>query len=324
MRSQKPILHARDHMPGGADPIQLFATGANTYPDGVHRFSNLLGYWPLIEGAAPYPDENGLESDAVIIGSGASTITQAFTPAALAADPSGVGLTGDKLKYATAPFHYLSVADIVAGFPLDLRLAEWTIACWLRPFATSNTWFAPLFNNWAGLTAGWGIFVEYPNREIHLLCADGGSPGTSLGIASGSVPVDEWIHVVATFKYSDAVTYGPPTRSTAVLYLNGAVAAAGYAQISVSGTLTPTTLNLPSSHSGFQLGFGSFPGSGSDFYSGLGALNHVALWGTALSAEDAMYLYLSGNEAAAGSTIVADGSGGFTVVPPRTVYHNGA
>ena len=57
----KPIIHARDHLPDGADPIRgLLATPS--FPDRIAELAltrDLRGYWRLGEGASPFTEVSG-------------------------------------------------------------------------------------------------------------------------------------------------------------------------------------------------------------------------------------------------------------------------
>lgn len=64
MKSQKPILHARDHMAGGADPVPgLLPSATGSYQEQVLSEPSLIGYWPLDDAAEPALDHSTSHHD---------------------------------------------------------------------------------------------------------------------------------------------------------------------------------------------------------------------------------------------------------------------
>ena len=58
MATRKPVIHGRDHLPGGADPIAWLVAGGD-YELAVKSIPDLLAYWRLGETAGPWADTSG-------------------------------------------------------------------------------------------------------------------------------------------------------------------------------------------------------------------------------------------------------------------------
>ena len=69
---QKPILHGRDHCPGGADPIPCLTSAlSGSFEERVLASLRSIGYWPLDEASGDALDASG---------NGASTCDPVATP----------------------------------------------------------------------------------------------------------------------------------------------------------------------------------------------------------------------------------------------------
>jgi hypothetical protein len=312
MPAKTHTMHGRDHVAQGADPVpglvSVPAGGYASYPIGVQSFPSLKGYWPLDDGPfAGTPSFRDLgplsPSRALTHGGSGVAMTDDYTPG-----PLETGDQGAVAFNATGPTNVIVLTS--SGDP-DSPLGRYdqihTIAAWIKPLADTHAWSGGIVSNAnfnISYFGGWRLYVDWPALNL-MYRADDGSGSPACLVNGGALTVGVWTHVVATVDMTSGVV--------GKLYRNGNQVA----------TASVGSFGLPALRLGVTVGecvATSAPTYG-DFKGGIA---HVALWGNVLSGANVMTLYQSGNLPDAGTTVVADGSGGWTTAPPRTFYLNGA
>jgi hypothetical protein len=163
VKTQKPILHARDHLPGGADPIPglLLPSGkvgdviASTYPGAYYKLGEASGNWIDSSGgghdaawdsnpqtrAQPSPVDEGETG-----GSPGLAVHVAGDPPGPSADPSYVGgATGAAFDFTgTQPF---TISIVINPDTLPGDHSQFSMG--ICGSATSGASGAP----------GWGLFI---------------------------------------------------------------------------------------------------------------------------------------------------------------------
>lgn len=307
----KPAIHGRDHCPGGSDPIpcinDLFPTGGfPDYETGVLSIDNLVGYWRLGDAGEPFLDTSGFNpadpANAEIVAAG-TAMTQDYTPGALATGDDGAvrfnrsgpagGGDGDSLQtgYSTN----LNRFDFSTNDPF-------TVACWIRPQASGSSWQASIVNNVVMTPSpsvrdnGWRLDMVWPARTVHLVRA----PNVAVGgtypevVSPAGLDNDVWHHVVGTYD-----------GATLRLYLNSILVASQADTSTISGSNRSPTFGEGNQDHGTTGGW---------FY---GAIDEIAIWSAALTADEIAALYAAGAGGSPdGTVLTSDGSGGTSYAYP--------
>lgn len=319
---ERPRLHARDHLTGGADPIDfaqfLGSGGAPDYETGVLTITNLVGYWRLGDGLSPFADISGFApTDTAPMVRQARTVamTEDYTPGAPITDDDGAakfngmpdlsGGTGDFLKATVAS------SDVTRfWFPTN---APFSITAWIKPDAAAVTHQGTILGNvhttgFGGPGArddGWRFDIQYPSRIVAFTRAvdvESGDPYDSAATPAG-LAADVWHHLLGVYDGTDLL-----------LYVNGTLVATTPSAGTMPGTTSANPPSIGEGPNALAVDTGFFKG----------AVDEAAVWAKGLTADEAAFLYSSGLVFPAGSEIVSDGVGGFTLAPPRIVYLNGA
>jgi hypothetical protein len=315
-KQPKPIIHGRDHDCGGADPIpgicDLFpgAGGSADYETGVTSISSLVGYWRLGEGASPYADTSGyVPADPANAARQILTtaMTQNFTPGAPIVDDDGAAQFNAAGDSRTVSGDYLLTAYSTTTNRFNFASAlPFTVACWIRPLASANTWQGTIigtvkvtsFGSPSARDDGWRLDMNWPSRVVGFTRAPSVHAGDPYPTVQSPAGLDDatWHHVVGTYD-----------GATLRLYLNGTLVASQADTSSISNGAVVT------------IGSGAGPqGSYTEFF--YGAVDEAAVWSKALSAAEVAQLWLSGNTADttgdAGKVLTSDGSGGVSYEYP--------
>ena len=298
----KPIIHARDHLADGADPIDWTKIPSGTphgdYGDFVTSFSSLVGYWRLGEASSPFADTSGATGgprNAVLYAAGT-----AMTANVTGALPSGQD-DGAAQFNATAggSADVLEAPDPVLPkvFNFAAAGATQTVAAWVKPAASASSFDGQIvgtfFEDAFGL-CGWQLAVQWPQRYAFYRRRTQGSPKfTQTVIDGGTLLTTAWSLIVATHNGSD----------TAKLYVNGVL---------VDTDTTTLGGSLPSFGDGVAIG--AIRHGASSHESFYGGIDEVAIWSTVLTADEVAELATRGDPTAAtadaGRVLTSDGAGG--------------
>jgi len=305
VKTARPVIHARDHLPGGADPmLPGLVTGPN-FPDSVFAIPDIRGYWRLGDGEAPYLDTSRYNITApanatrtVAGGSGDYfSMNLDYSPGGLlVADDGAVkfnapGSTdpptvrGDFLTVGISP----TAGDYQNRFAFPDR-HPFTIVAWVQPGASGRTFTGPIFNTIAvnGTVGdnGWRLELQWPSMVVGLTRAGAVPAGGSYtsALSTAPVPAGSWSFVAGTYD-----------GTTSRVYINGVLAGA------LDDTQTWNSINYGTIP---QLATGPLRPAGDGFGYYFGGLDEVVVWARALTADELLGLYQSGS----GST--GDGTGG--------------
>jgi hypothetical protein len=313
---RKPILHGRDHAPGGADPVPGCGCCPDTspcvdYADRVSGYAgdvpdSLLGYWRLGESASPYADTSGHSygpANAAQTTTGAGSSTPLGHPAGAlppAQDDGAVEwtVTAQNLVLATGdPPPY--------RFNLPHANETMSVSAWVYPHASGTTFRGQVIGAWASDffgPCGWVLSLNWPSRAAVFTRTSAGSPKHTTQVTTSSLPANAWAFLLATFD-------GP--TGVMNIYVNGTLAAT---------TTDPTPPTLPTFNNGCYIG--NDTAGGASFY---GALDEITVWSVVLTPDQGSALYASGlpcATGAAGQVLTVDGAGGTSWQYPVDV--NGA
>ena len=291
---EKPILHGRDHCPGGADPIPCMPdlTGADSYPDLILAHPCLVHYWPCDESSGDLIDRVStwdLTADTAVVASPVSgTFPQygavgplselpAYTAVVNAGEATGLAADDGRFYYeigGTAPPYWDGGTD---GYTVEL----WVYLTSYASTGSSYLLHAEGFSNDLGIH----VFDNDPG----VLVFNGAGVGV---IDADAFPLDAWQHIVACYDGSELE-----------LYRNGAslgTTAAG--DPGIGGTVA-----LLNEHAG-----------GPAWSPANGRLAQVAIYDCALTPAEVASHYgaqdSSGN-APDGYVLTSDGEGGFSWEP---------
>jgi Concanavalin A-like lectin/glucanases superfamily len=280
---QKPVLHGRDHLPGGPDPIPGFTTaGGVVYSDYVQSFSSLIGYWRLGETGSPWQDETSYNNDLNIHAHGV-----AMTPDVTGGLPAGQDDGAVRFNYNGTTFNGGDWINTAAPSPSShYQRNHLTVAAFVNVHA-----YPPgrgqVFGSITFLTSytGWALNA-LSSGKIHFTL---GGASEKTVVSPGTLLLDTWYHVAATYD-----------GTTMLLYLNG---------IQVASTAF-TSSGLFGSTDGVQLGTLDISSSHSYFN---GTVDEAAVWAEALTADEIALLASAVDTGAVGDgdqVFVSDGAGG--------------
>jgi Concanavalin A-like lectin/glucanases superfamily len=311
MKVQKPIIHGRDHLPSGADPIVPFAAGGD-YATTVVSISGLIGYWRLGEPASPWADtsgEPGGPRNMTIHAAGDVRPLTADVTGALPADQDdgAVKFNYDSSTPTGSGGQYLQAAAGTGFF--DLK--EMTVACFARIETSVDNRRGEIIGNsaWAvtgsGFRLGWALQVVYPTMTVRFTRGQPGAFGPELFAETpGALVAGEWYHLAATYDGANLI-----------LYVNGTVA----------GTATDTS-DAWTTNSGVRIGYavGNF-----EHFWLVGTVDEAAVWNRALTASEVATLYNVGVTAVDGGAtgsegkVLTVGPDGSVIWAPPTVEVSG-
>jgi Concanavalin A-like lectin/glucanases superfamily len=280
----KPIIHGRDHLAGGADPIPGLIPGSGDviYADYVRSFSSLVGYWRLGETGTPWLDSSGYSNELLMNAHGV-----AMTPDVTGALPVGQDDGAVKFNYTGTSNNGGDWLSTTAVSPVGLyQLNPLTCAAFVKVHAYPSD---------QGMIAGsqgfpGGVYTGWAFRQVSdgkLLFSLGGSP-EKYAISPGALVLDTWYHVAGTYD-----------GTTIRLYLNGVeVATTAFSSGSFFGSsgMVVATEDLSSTHLYFT-----------------GSVDELAVWSEALSADEIALLASAVDGVSSGDgdqVLVSDGAGG--------------
>lgn len=302
MSQKHHVMHGRDHVCGGADPIPgiCLLSGNSGFPDyetGVRSISNLVGYWRLGEGASPYLDTSGYApsdpADAVLL-TGTTAMTQNYTPGALTVADDGA-VQFNAAGSAVTP---VSGDQLETQFTTDLTrfdgtgTSAFTVSCWVRPLASATVWTGAIVSTVqvsGGNDNGWRLEMTWPSRVVAFTRAANVAPAGSYpsAVSPAGLAANTWHHVTGTYD-----------GTTLRLYLNGVLVASQASSGSIGNATAPT----------FGIGTYDHGSYGSWYY---GGLDEVAIWNRELTADEISSLYdaAAGDTAADGKVLTSTGGG---------------
>ncbi len=272
----KPIIHGRDHLEGGADPIPGLV-GGGSFSGVVVGISDLFAYWRLGEAAAPWADTSGVGT--------AADLTEHGSGPALTLDVAGA--LPDTQDDGALEFNYDGTTegsgrDIRSTAPgsgaKDFDLGELTVCAWANVKASAITRRGTIAgtSDWTvsggGSMNGYGLQVVYPSRKVRFTMGQVGGfsfPEIYAETSSGVV-ADEWNFFVGTYD-----------GASVKLYANGSLVAT-----------TANTTDTLSPDGNFRIGYGEI-GLFTPGYM-YGTTDEVAVWTRALTADEVATLYAAG------------------------------
>jgi Concanavalin A-like lectin/glucanases superfamily len=314
MKASKPILHGRDHVTGGADPVPglLPAQTAGNFPAQILALPDLRGYWRLGEGVSPYADTSGnalgphdMLRNVGTVGGSSVPMTEDVTPGLLpaATDDGAVGFNQDEPE--PSPLREFLENPTGAGaaqFNFSGTATMSAVAV-IQPGSATHTFWGGVVGDMNAVAPlnGWGLRVRYPTLEIDFLRAQDATHYHSATAAP--VTAGDTVMVVGTYD-------GALIR----LYVNGVLAA------SVADT---SSLGYSGSNSVQIGGFWWDIGTYSTWQPFFGVVDEVAVYGSVLSDTDVAGLFAATSAVGEGWVPVSDGNGGVVWQPPTDVTVNG-
>jgi len=305
VKQQKPILHGRDHITGGADPIPGLLTSDTTAGGDweetiVGLGADLRGFWRLGEGATPYADTSGHTGGAADLSRHVqgTAMTQDVTPGLLptSQDDGAVGFnnaggTGDFLE---------KFGSIAGRFDFDSGDADFTVVARIKPTASASTFYGHVAGTMTEISGGpnynggWQLRVHWPDMLVSL--ARGGAGG------AGVLSAESATGISGGTEYTVAGSYD---GSTIRVYINGTLA-----------DTTADTHNLPALG---NIRVGGTDLTGSTWSPFFGVIDEVAVWGDVLTDDQIAGLHVAAatpDDIAAGWVLTADGAGSSTWAAP--------
>lgn len=228
----------------------------------------LRGYWRLGESASPWLDTSGWASGPTDLTlSGAGAVPTAHVGGALpgSQDDGAIQINGGP---ATGQYLQNGLALVNTGIN-----TSWTIAAWVKPFASVSNWIAAVYENSApnaGLNQGWRMAVVW----------SGGAVSGYLQRFINNAPVNAAVGIpTGAFTYLVG-TYDGATLS---LYSNGAlVSTAADARADTFDPYNRVDLGVAFADPFQAVGRIS------------GVLDEVAIWGAVLTLANVQTLYAAG------------------------------
>ena len=192
----KPVLHGRDHTPGGADPIPGLIIGVGTYQEKVLAEPSLIGYWPLDDADGPAVDYSGSEHDL-----SESAISPTWgQPGPLADDASATSaefgvasaptLPNDALRDLNSPAD-LYYFDGVDPFTFEIFAYPYT----LDTVGTGSGDGAGIMGVWdyPGGSGGGVYLVQATTGKVRMYRAG------SFWDSPVALTLNEWVHLALTY-----------------------------------------------------------------------------------------------------------------------------
>lgn len=271
MKQEKPILHGRDHCPGGADPIPCLAgliDPFGPFPDAVATLAatrNLLGYWRLGENSGTFADTSGQAQPADgTIDTETTALTRDVSGGLPADDDDGAVRFNDSDGTGSDFIATNSGGD---GDRFNLDDSDMTIVAILQPIASASSFeggvIGQLHLPGGGGLGGWALGVEWPLRQAWFLRSSAGSDQVQL--FAPTLSVDAPTLVICTYSATNGHR----------IYYNGSVVASD-----------PTTfINIGNPNLDPRIGRSGVGGGFLDqtFY---GMVDEISVWGDEFSAED--------------------------------------
>ena len=294
---RKPILHGRDHCPGGADPIPCLIGGPFGTIDEAILATAPGAYYKLPEtGSDDWADSSGSGRDATYI-----SRTGLVRGVASDLDESDgslcATLDGPTASSGQTESHVAECIDEFFCFPTT---SEFSVTARIRPSSLpGGTWSwgicgnvregSPNFN-----AIGWGLFIGGSVGAGKPLCRRraGGSNQDALG--GTALTADAWVRLTATFDGTTLSLYADDTLLDSAGSPPSFPAAGG------------TTSQLQIGGVGISEGIG---GTQAPFE---GEIDSVAIWDRCLAPSEVGGIadFEAGGSDGAGTVLTSDGSGG--------------
>lgn len=295
MAQKTHIMHGRDHLPNGADPIPGLTAGSVSFPDQIASLladhpNHLFGYWRLGDGASPFADTSGYlpAADAVKTVRG-TAMTDSVVGALPPADDDGAvqfnNTTGASADYLQAPDP--------SPYRFDIQ-GDMTVMCWVKPVASASVFTGQAVGVWGDYTftaAGYRLVVNWPALTPSFARRQDGTT-SHVTLTGAALTAGQWAFLVGTY---DSVNGHR-------LYVNGALVA-----------FDPATFYaLPTGHVGPGIGGFIAGGAYTPVSSFDGGVDEAAIWNVALSGAEIASLYVAGTGGGGGggSTVPSGPAGG--------------
>jgi hypothetical protein len=292
MKATKPILHGRDHVPGGADPVPGMLPGTSSdYPGFVRGKASLLGYWRLGETSpGPFADSSGVgePADATRTTPGAVAPTYHVTGALTDNDDGAwqqnhAGTFGGPSANTQSDW-FVTAASVDSKHNFASG-ESYSVVVWVKPFASTSVFQGGIIGRVATVAGtpdfegGWILKMSWPDLILVWERGTQADGVKTVASPSGLAP-DTWAFVAATH---DGAAH------TLNLYINGTLVATGSAGTGDIPYLNLGALDLGSGYMdavlGTPAGAAAYQGS---FY---GVLDEAATFQGALTLEEVQQLY---------------------------------
>ena len=307
---RKPLLHGRDHCPGGADPIPCMISGPSGDFEGVLLATGPYAYWRLGETGEPWADTSDVApaADLTLEDSG-TTVTPDVTGALASGDDGAVEFNYDGV--ASSGGRYLQ-NDGLGGKPFgDTAFPDgvMSVCAWVKVKASAVTRRGGIVGN-VGVGVGggdhytgWGLEVSYPGRAVRFTRGQPGGFGDPERYAEtpSGLTADEWTFIVGTYD-------GENIRL--------------YANAELVDTFADSSGVSPGTDDHVWIGYG-YEDDGFTYSWLYGTVDEAAVWTRALSQAEIDAIYTAGVEGAGSGEMVllSDGAGGtyWGKAPPRAL-----
>jgi Concanavalin A-like lectin/glucanases superfamily len=223
MTAQKPIIHARDHLPGGADPIVAGPEPPTGYADTIVGISDLVGYWRMGEPSGDqldYSQNPAGDKPLTRTGDTAGSYDVEGSPV----DPAEGAFQQNVNMAAVSSSHgdWWAATDSVGERFAFAGADPFTVSLWLR---WTSGWSIPssaapvmlagtMAATGGGTIPGWGLLIDPDTGGMFLTGHRGSTAADSNVTDPDPAPADQWTH--AALNYDGA---------TLRLYRDGALVA---------------------------------------------------------------------------------------------------
>lgn len=251
----------------------LTAAGCTSFPDQMHNLvvagNTLLGYWRLGDLTPPFLDSSGYSG-----GPANGNRQAAGTPMTLHVPGALPPVDDDGAVQFNNPTGGLGDIIRIAGETYWQNLDPFSVACWINPGASANTFTGTPFNDWifpvAQPAGGWRLDVSWPARTLSFTIQSIGTGANATLTDPTPLVAGQWVFVVATYSSAAGMK----------LYVNGTLVASNSASIALSVA-----------NEGPHIGGDSFFTAVNTFF---GSVDECSVWSVALTGASIASLYTSG------------------------------
>jgi hypothetical protein len=278
----KPVLHGRDHCPGGADPIPcLPAAPGATYAEIILAEPCLVGYWPLNESSGDAADLSGH----------GYTLTKKGTPTyslagPFASEPAQTAVHFDYTGTETGAVIPAEDAFYSSDGALDGYVTSPTglsVEAWVYPTANPAIYGGIMQSVNGGRTNTAYVLQHRSDGEIWWQAGDSIVVDPNIALT-----LNAWTHIVGTTS----------TTAGTRLYLNGALVG------TPGSNFTPVNI-------GAHFAVAALMNSSSQVRHFVGRIAQCALYSCALTAAQVLAHYEGSTGGTAdGAVLTSDGAGG--------------
>jgi hypothetical protein len=180
MPSKTHVMHGRDHLPNGADPIPGLQLPTASYPDTILAHPCLVHYWPADETSGNLVDRKGSLNLAVSTASvGGTTYPQYGAAGPLAGSPEETAVVNAGNYGASGHSNRFQTDSFADTFPSGFTVEAWA---YLTSYGTADT--SELFDND-------GLFIDFFSRKLQAKVA-------AVTVADpADLPLNSWQYIVA-------------------------------------------------------------------------------------------------------------------------------